>query len=134
MIVELGSVIKDVTNKASSTQRPASALFGIVSALLILNGCSALRVIEPDTIRPEFEHISHATQHQPFTTSPTNYGANIASIIAHWDTPKDTYLELGEGMSLDREWYGRECGEIAGPREQFTLRVGYVFHTNKADH
>ena len=127
-------IVKSCAAPAISARTLVGRLFGIVSALLILNGCSVLKVIEPDTVRPEFEHISHATQHQPFTNSPTNYGANIASIIVHWDTPKDTYLELGEGMSLDREWYGRECGEIAGPREQFTLRVGYVFRTNKAAH
>lgn len=126
MIIKPSAVIKH-----ASGQRIALPLF---AALLILNGCSALRVIEPDTVRPEFEHISHATQHEPFTSSPTNYGANIVSVIAHWDTPKGTYLELGEGISLDRDYDGQECGEIAGPREQFTLRIGYVFHTNKAAH
>lgn len=86
---------------------------------LALTGCAAL----PDTVRPEYEHMSHATQH--FGANHTNYGANMASIILHWDAPKNTYVEVGEGLDLDRHYRDiNSYGAIIGPREEFTFRVG----------
>lgn len=33
-----------------------------------------------------------------------------------------------EGVNLDRHYtYDNSCGEIMGPREEFTGRIGYVF-------
>lgn len=83
----------------------------------------------PNYVAPEFEHMSHATQHQPITSSPTNYGANIVQVTAHWDMPKHFTLDLSEGYDLDKRWAGANptCGEIEGPREQFTAKIGYKF-------
>lgn len=93
-------------------------------------GCSTLRAIEPNSLAPEFEHISHATQHAPFTSHPTKYGANLVSLTAEWDVGTHVYVTLAEGISLDRRYRddnGPMCGEILGPREQFTARIGYKF-------
>jgi hypothetical protein len=93
-------------------------------AALALAGCAAL----PNSVRPEFEHISHASQHEPFTDHPTRYGANVANLVLHWDLPKHITLELAEGVDLDRHYVSSDsCGEIIGPREQFTGRVAYSF-------
>lgn len=99
-----------------------------VIALLLITGCATL---EPDSIRPELEHMSHLTQHQPFSDHPTCFGANVASVFAHWDI-HSAYVEVGEGVVLNRlsakDSKGETAyGEIEGPREQFTARVGYVF-------
>lgn len=95
---------------------------------LALSGCMALA---PNTVRPEIAHYSHATQHEPFTSNPTNYGSEVASVILHWDLPKQFSLELGEGYDLDKPWKAGNhtviAGEMAGPREEFTARVGYAF-------
>jgi hypothetical protein len=95
-----------------------------------MGGCAtAQRVgtaLVPNTLAPEFEHISHASQH--FGSNTTTYGANLASLVAHWDVSKRVYIELGEGFSLDKKYAdGTACGEITGPREQFTGRIGYRF-------
>lgn len=92
--------------------------------LLTLGGCALV----PNSVRPEFEHISHATQHEPFTNHPTEYGANMANLVLHWDLPRHFSLELAEGVDLDKAYtvYGQpEHGEIMGPREQFSGRISY---------
>lgn len=99
--------------------------FPLAAALVFLMGGCA---IEPNTVRVEFDHTSHATQHAPFTNTPTDYGSNVANVVAHWDTPAHTFVEIGEGMSLDRHWADtNSCGDVIGPREQFTLRIGRTF-------
>ena len=96
----------------------------ILCAALVLQGCAAL----PNTIAPEFEHLSHAGQH--LGAGRTDYGANIANITAEWNLTKHFYVTLAEGIDLDPAYsvYGRpEHGEIMGSREEFTGRVGYKF-------
>lgn len=100
----------------------------VLAVSLLMTGCAAL---VPDSIRPELEHMSHATQHQPFTNHPTDFDGELASVFAHWDI-HGAYLEVGEGVILNRlsakNSQGETAyGEIEGPREQFTARVGYVF-------
>ncbi len=98
----------------------------LAAAVLALTGCAAM----PDSVRPEFEHMSHFSQH--LSAAHTNYGANIANLVAHWDTPAHTYLELAEGVDLDRHYRDiNSYGDIIGSREEFTLRVGYVFTVPK---
>ena len=87
--------------------------------LLPLAGCAAL----PDTVGPEFEHMSHVSQH--FGPSTTNYGANMAGITARWQRGR-VYGEVSEAIDLDRR-YPHSCGEITGPREEFSARIGYGF-------
>jgi hypothetical protein len=98
-----------------------------VGIVLALSGC----VLAPDSVRPELEHLSHLTQHEPFTDHPTDYGANTVNLIAHWDLPARAYLEVGEGYDLSRHYpqtrtAGASDGEIIGPREEFTARFGIV--------
>jgi len=91
-------------------------------ALLALSACA----IVPNSIRPEFEHMSHLSQH--LSAAHTNYGANIVNVVAHWDTPAHTYIELAEGIDLDRHYRDiNSYGDIIGSREEFTARIGYVF-------
>lgn len=100
----------------------------LILAALALGGCSTLQAIEPNTIAPEIVHMSHATQHAPFTSTPTEYGVNIAQVTATWDLPHHFYVNVSEGLALNRHYAdGNSCGEIEGPREQFTLRLGYAF-------
>ncbi len=105
--------------------------------LLVLSvaaaGCSAVQPLLPNTVAPEFEHISHVSQHAPMTATPTHYGANILSVTANWDIGSHVYVTLAEGISLDHcrpetKYYSTDCGEIVGPREQFTARIGYKFN------
>jgi hypothetical protein len=93
-----------------------------LAALLALAGCA----LAPNSIRPEFEHLSHLTQHFHSDGYP-NYGADMVNVIAHWDIAH-AYIEVGEGINLDRHYCDtNSIGEIQGPREQFTARIGYVF-------
>ena len=96
-------------------------VFGLV---LLLTGCAEL---VPNYVGPELEHISHATQREPFTSTPTRYGANIASVVVGYNLGELLSLELGEGTSLDRHYtQSNQWGEIEGPREQFTARLRYM--------
>ena len=101
-------------------------------ALLVLAALCSGCALAPNTIRPELEHISHLTQH--FGSNQTRYGADIVSVVAHWDTPHHTFIEIGEGIDIDKrtQYKGeQQCGEIMGPREQFTARIGYTFTVKK---
>jgi hypothetical protein len=94
----------------------------ILGLPLLLAGCATY-------IQPEIVHQSHATQHQPFTDSPTRYGSNQAAVVLGWDLPHNVNVELAEGISLDRHYtQSNQYGEIEGPREQFTGRIGYRFN------
>lgn len=100
-----------------------------VLALSCLPGCATL---VPDTARVEFQHSSHATQHEPFTSNPTAFGSDLASVVVHYDLTKRIALEVAEGVILDncRQVPGNTahaCGSVMGPRETFTGRVSYTF-------
>lgn len=86
----------------------------------------------PNTIGPEFIHQSHFSQH---FGEGTDYGSDALALTAHWDLPKNFYVDISEAVSLNarRQYQGYEnggatmygYGEIMGPREQFIARVGY---------
>ncbi len=98
--------------------------------LLALTGCSTARYLLPNTVAPELEHMSHVTQHEPFGSDQYHYHANIAQLTAHWDLPRKFYLDISEGVDLNPAWpkdVGQGYGEIAGPKEEFTARVGWKF-------
>lgn len=86
-----------------------------------MQGCA----LTPNYIEPEIEHMSHATQHEPLTNNPTHYGAEIASVVVGWDV-HNVSIQLAEGVALDKK-YPYSYGEIEGPREEFSARVGYKF-------
>ena len=103
-------------------------LTALGAALAALSGCAVL----PDTVTPELEHMSHATQHAPLTDHPTEYGANIAQVDLGWQLAPRVALTLAEGIDLDRHYSQTpSCGELIGPREQFTARIGYTFNIRK---
>jgi hypothetical protein len=98
---------------------------GMPAALLGCLAVSGCASVVPNSLRIEAQHASHVTQHEPFTSQPTRYGSSVAMVTAHWNGPAHTFMEVGEGLSLDRRY--REvpsCGEVMGPREQFQARVG----------
>jgi hypothetical protein len=80
--------------------------------------CAICVTLMPNTIRTEYAHESHISQH--FNSTPFadnhNWGVNLTGIIVHWDTPGHTYLELGESYRVQ--------GWAPGPKETTTLRVG----------
>ncbi|HEV7611367.1 MAG TPA: hypothetical protein VGO37_05785 [Steroidobacteraceae bacterium] len=101
-----------------------AVVVGVAVYAITSSGCA----IVPNTVRVEFDHSSHMTQHAPFSNAGTNYGSNVANVLAHWDTPGKTFIEIGEGVSLDRRWKDtNSCGDVIGPREQFSLRIGKTF-------
>jgi hypothetical protein len=108
--------------------RVVSTIRGLmaVAATAALYGC----VLAPNSLRPEVEHMSHLSQHQPFTDEPNSWGVQMVNIIAHWDLPH-AYIEIGEGFALNAKsptpWDGApRYGEIVGNREQFTARAGII--------
>ncbi len=97
-----------------------STLFLLVvfCSIIALAGCSTL---EPDAIRVVTEHESHALQHQPFTSSPTNYGANSVNLELHWQKGP-AFLDLSEGYMFNGD---QMCNwKVCGGRETFKARVG----------
>lgn len=92
-------------------------------AALCLSGCAAL----PNTVAPEIAHLSHISQHAPFSDHPTDDGANIFGVVARWNFGH-AYAELGDGLDIDRHHSVTGAnGEIIGSREEFTARIGYAF-------
>ena len=103
-------------------------IIALVAFAALAAGCAAL----PDTVTPELEHMSHATQHAPFTAHPTAHGANMANVVLGWELGSRLNLELAEGRSLDRHYPASDqWGEIQGPREQFTARLRYTCRVPK---
>lgn len=94
------------------------AISAALAAAFLLQGCAVL----PNTVGPELEHMSHATQHEPFTSHPTNYGSEILNFTAEWarDDGTGPRLDISEGAVIGPD-------EIAGPREQFSARFGWRF-------
>jgi len=98
--------------------------------IILITGCAAL---EPERAGPFAEHMSHATQHAPFTSNPQDYGANIVGVSATWSLGSRAHLELSDGINLNRHYqypadvgYAQSYGEIMGPtREEFEARVSY---------
>lgn len=94
--------------------------------LAMLGGCALV----PNYVAPEFEHMSHATQH--LNGEHTNYGANIASVVVGYNLPHSFNVELAEGISLDKHWaQSNQYGDIEGPREQFSARIRYMIQVRK---
>lgn len=96
-----------------------------IAAALAGQGCTA---VLPNTVTPEIVHMSHATQHAPVTTRPTDYGSELAQVTLEWKLPSRFVLSASDGVDLDKRWSNtRGYGEIQGPREQFTAKFGYQF-------
>lgn len=82
--------------------------------------------LRPDSVTFELDHISHATQHVPFTSMPTDYGSEITALVATWHIGPRVTFALSEGASLERPWsnpYESGYGALLGPREVFQARI-----------
>lgn len=91
---------------------------------LAVSGCA----LAPTYIAPELEHMSHITQHGAMGTHNEYIkdAVAIAQITAHWDVGQ-AFVEVSEGIALNRKSGEYAYGEIYGPREQFTAKIGYKF-------
>lgn len=87
------------------------------------SGCA---LIEPNSVKTEYTHLSHITEH--FGSTTHDYGINAVGIVAKWNLP-GFYIEIGEGLSIDQHvnnmTHEQECGAFYGPREQTTVRIGH---------
>ncbi len=101
----------------------------ILFLLFTLSGCAAL----PNTVGQFVQHDSHLTQHRPFTDAPTDYGANLVGMDAHWQKGRVTF-DVSEALNLQGRWQTSDQvghGEIMGPRESFEAWVGWAFEVKK---
>jgi hypothetical protein len=97
---------------------------GLILATSILStGCASLL---PNSIGPEFAHSSHISQHQPFTSHPTNIAYETVGVTARWHTSSGFYLDVSEAYNMAPK-DGQVCAGMCGPREIFTARAGYAF-------
>lgn len=105
-------------------------LLSFFALLVFLCNAPAARAADFEvSLFPEVEHMSHAGQHAPFTSSPTAYGANLIGIGIDL-VYKRLNVQLVESYNLSPcyQVYGHEeHGEIMGGRENFSLRVQYRF-------
>jgi hypothetical protein len=98
---------------------------------VLVSGCSTMRSLEPNTVAVYGEHVSHVTQHEPFTSETTNYGYNTVNVSARWQCEKSpcagAFLEVAEGLNVGRrdDVPFRSYSGLAGPREVFSARAGY---------
>lgn len=109
----------------------AVALVGVIILTLVaLLGCSTLRTLEPDYLPVEVDHVSHLTEHQPFTDHPHSYGYNDIAIGAKWVPMPHLSITVSEGVILEgrhvntftgTQWHG----SLMGPKEVFTGRLVY---------
>jgi hypothetical protein len=77
--------------------------------------------------------MSHATQHPPFAAENGHIGTTMAGITAEWKV-RHIQIELNESVNLSRSWSADGLsgwGEIQGPREEFSARIGYNFEVRK---
>lgn len=80
--------------------------------------------LRPTAVDAEFDHISHASQH--FGVDQTNYGAEIAALVARWQLGPRVSVSLSEGFTFGPRWQSAGdfgYGAILGPREVFQGRI-----------
>lgn len=86
-------------------------------ACLLLTGCGAVPICEKQSVRSEYEHVSHLTAGPPFGPAWEEDSLDQISIIGRCSNGR-TYVEMGLGYVLTD-------GGFYGPDETFTGRVGY---------
>jgi len=86
----------------------------------LLTGCSHTAVLL------EADHVSHASQHAPFTREPTDYGYESLNAGLRWRPVQGLTVDALEGAVLNRHYCDTNSyGAMVGPREVFTARVTY---------
>ena len=110
------------------------AVAALAVFICVVSGCS----IEPERVSAFAEHMSHATQHPPFTDHNQTCGADIVGVAANWDISRRVHLSVSEGIALERHYPAApgyqdgSYGEIIGPnREQFEARVSFDLWSKK---
>lgn len=88
--------------------------------LVMASAMSGCVEMIPNTVSPEVVHMSHVTQHPPFVSTNENFYVNMAQVTARWEHVGPTFVEISEGYAINK------TPEINGPREEFTLKVGYA--------
>jgi hypothetical protein len=84
---------------------------------LALAGCGSVPFCEKQSIRTEYEHLSHLTAGPPFGPQDEEDSLDQISLIGRC-TQGRAYIEMGIGYRLiDNGFYG--------PDEIFTGRAGY---------
>ena len=74
----------------------------------------------------EADHVSHASQHAPFTREPTDYGYESLNAGLRWRPVQGLTVDALEGAVLNRHYCDTNSyGAMVGPREVFTARVTY---------
>lgn len=96
----------------------------VFGSVIACTGCA----VAPNTISPFVEHVSHISQHEPFTSHPTNYGYEEIGVQAHWNLPAHFYVDVAEGYNPGKSnTNGQATDGLYGGREVFTARIGYTF-------
>src|SRR5271165_5456516 len=104
----------------------------VTTAALIAALCLTARAhafdLYPDALAIEAQHVSHVTQHQPFTATPTNYGYEAIDLALKWRYGP-LQLVVSDGLILGTcvryTATLQTCGSSIGPRETFNARVSY---------
>lgn len=87
---------------------------------LLLAGCGSVPICDKQSVRTEYEHVSHLTAGPPFGPQDEEDSLDQISIIGRCSRGR-TYAEMGIGYRLTD-------GGFYGPDEIFTGRVGhYLF-------
>ena len=84
---------------------------------LLLAGCGSMPFCEKQSVRTEYEHVSHLTAGPPFGPKSEEDSLNQLSVIGRCSNGR-AYAEIGIGYQLSD-------GGFYGPDEIFTGRVGY---------
>jgi hypothetical protein len=88
-----------------------------VISCLILTGCGTVPFCEKQSVRSEYEHISHLSAGPPFGPESEEDSLDQLSVIGRCSNGR-AYAEIGIGYRL-------RDGGFYGPDDMFTGRVGY---------
>lgn len=93
----------------------------------LLGGSLAGCALQPDRVTADVGHESHATQHAPFASNPTNYGRTVLlGATAHWDRHR-WHAEVSEAWDVIND--GND--DSKAPREVFNAKVSYDIWSKK---
>jgi hypothetical protein len=95
----------------------------VILASLVLSACTTLH---PDSVRTEFEHISHPLAGWPINASNNEDALTQANVIARWQSGR-FYVENGLGWNVQ----GEHGGGFYGPGLTYTVRVGVELWSRK---